>query len=934
MLTQRYQVIVLLIVVVLFGCYLLLPLGVSYVLADQLRTYGYSRVILQLGYPGWTQMDIPVVSFQQDLGEERLMISLTDAEIQYDMGLLLQGRANRIRLKDVAVHILTMHSTEATIDEKHEIKNEDEDVSPWKLLTAGDLLRSLPLIPFGELQLEHLTVFREQATGPLRKVTIDGELTSAGNEVGGHLSFRGQDTGSYSLVMAGKSASTWSATLSSERPHAVPIVSWQSRSRPTGSADIQVDGQLRIDVQELAPFIALLVPIGPELEKVTGQVALDWAGVAATEAALGSLWEDEHTRVDGQVRINVTLPALKGVAKDIALAYAGKFAGNATQAVWTMDPGVLLTATVNTQPHLIPDIVRLILPHGDQLVRIENKHVVQGALYWKDTPIRTVAQGPLQVTYGRPTGPLIATFETTKAEGRGNELILAEGAYQLDGVLPRTLTERLSAKEATGRVRGTIRLEQAHIAGLLLPPSSVTVKQIGQGVVFVSAATLSLSEPLAVECDLTPRHCIGGPLAATISAPTVRISGQPVSMTQGLLRVQEMETKDTNWTASGMVVLDEVSVDAGGEIPGPSHWVTKFSADHTGIGADLQVDLPAYRGVVTARIEQSLKTSYGVLHGTIGPVRFDGAERRLSRVIRAVSPSSDLLDGTVNATVDVTWDEAVGSQSSSGTRVTSAVARLVAENVSGYYHDYGVRGLSTSLVLRAEGLESIMMVRPAALSVAAIQSGVEVTNVKTSYQARWVLADPLPIVEMKDFQCELFGGMMTSPGLVVDLASPSFTTTFSLRNLDLAKILSVEQQRGLQGTGTLNGTLPVTITSRGMAVDDGVIEAQPPGGTIRYVSTPDSARLLSESDQQLQLVAQALNNFQYSLLRVGVKYGESGMLDLKARVEGRNPDLEKTPPIHFNLTIQEHIPTLLKSLRVVESIQGIIEKKYKRSGPL
>ena len=930
MLTQRYQVAVLLVFVVLCGCYLLLPLGASYVLAKELRAYGYSHVILQLGYPGWTQMTIPVVSFQQDLGEEQLLISLTDVEIQYDLGLLFQGRANRILLRDAAIHVLTVHSTEATTGGKQEEGNNDEESSPWKLLTAGDLLRSLPMLPFGELQLEHLTVFREQATGPLRKVTIDGELTSTGNEVGGHLSFRGRDTGSYGLVVAGNSASTWSATLSSKQPHAVPIVSWQSRSRSAGGSDIQVDGQLRIDVQELAPFIALLVPIGPELEKVTGQVALDWAGVAATEAALGSLWEDEHTRVDGQVRINVTLPALKGVAKDIALAYVGRFVGNATQAEWAMSPGVLLTATMNTQPRLIPDVVRLILPHGDQPVRIENKNVVQGTLYWKETPIRTVAQGPLQVTYGRSSGPVVATFETTRAEGRGNELILAEGAYQLEGVLPRALTERLSAKEAAGKVRGTVRLERAHIAGVLLPPSSVTVKQIGQGAVFVSGATLNLSEPLTVECDLIPRHCTGGPLAATIRIPTVRIGGQTVSMTQGQLSVLEMATKGTNWTTSGTLVIDGVSVGSGGAIPGPSHWITRFSADHTSIVADLQVDLPTYQRVVTARVEQSLRTPYGVLHGTIGPVRFDGGERRLSRFIRAVGPSSDLLDGTISATVDMTWDETGGSQSSSGTRMTSAAARLVAENVSGYYHDYGMRGLSTSMVLRAEGTESIMMVQPASLFVAALQSGVDVTNVRTSYQARWKLADPLPIVEVKDFRCDMFGGTITSPGLVVDLASSPPTTTFSLRNLDLAKILSVEQQRGLQGTGTLNGTLPVTMTSRGVVVDDGVIEAQPPGGVIQHLSTVESSRALSEPDPHLQLVAQALNNFHYKVLRVGVKYGETGMLDLSARLEGRNPDLTQTPPIHFNLTVQEHIPTLLKSLRLIEDMHGMIERKYRR----
>lgn len=933
MLTQRYQVAVLLVCVVLCGGYLLLPLGASYVLADGLRAHGYSHVVLQLGYPGWTKLNIPVVSFQQDLGEERLMISLTDAEIQYDLGQLFQGRANRVLLREVAIHVLTVHSTESGSEGKQADENDDEESSPWKLLTAGDLLRSLPILPFGELQLEHLTLFREQATGPLRKVTINGELTSAGNEVGGHLSFQGRDTGSYGLVVSGNSASTWSATLSSTRPHAAPIVSWQSRARPTDGSDIQVDGNLRINVQELAPFIALLVPIGPELEKVTGQIALDWAGVAATQAALGSLWEDAHTRVDGQIRITLTLPALKGVAKDIALAYVGRFVGNAVQAEWAMSPGVLLTATLNTQPRLIPDIVRLILPHGDQPVRIENKEVVKGTLYWKENPIRTVAQGPLQVTYGRSAGPLVATFETTKAEGRGDQLILAEGAYQLVGTLPKVFTERLSAKEAAGGVRGTVRLERTHLGAVLSPPSSMTVRQMGQGVVFVPGATLNLSEPLTVECDLVPLHCIGGPLVATIRTPAVRIGSQTVTVTQGLLSVQEMETRGANWTTSGMLVMDGLNVGAGAVIPSPSRWLTKFSVDQTGIGADLQVDLPNYEGLVTARLEQSLKTAYGVLHATIGPVQFDAAERRLSRFIRTVAPSSDLLDGTVSATVDVTWDNATGNQSSSGTRITSATARVVAENVSGYYHDYGLRGVSTSAVLRADGTESILMVQPAALVVGAFQSGVEVTNIKTLYQARWKLTDSFPIVELKDFRCEAFGGTITSPGLVADLASPPSITTVSLRNLDLAKILSVEQQRGLQGSGTLNGTLPLSITSRGVAIDDGMIEGQPPGGVIRYLSNVESSPVLSESDAPLQLVAQALNNFHYKFLRVGVKYGETGMLYLSARLEGRNPDLPQLPPIHFNLTVQEHIPTLLKSLRLIEEIPGTIERKYRRLSP-
>ena len=931
MLAQRYQIVVLLGLVALFSCYLLLPLGASYLLANTLRDHGYSHVILQLGYPGWAHMRIPVVSFQQDLGEEQLMVSLTDAEIGYDLSQLLQGRVTRIVLRDAAIHVLTVQSTEPTVQDEKDRDQLDDAESPWRLLTAGDLLRSLPILPFDELQLDHLTIFREQATGPLRRVTIDGSLTYSGREVDGHLVFRGRDTASYDLAVVGHSASTWSVTLASQRPQAAPIVSWQSQAHPNGS-QIQVKGRLQINVQELAPFIALLVPIGPELERVTGEVAIDWAGIAAAEAALSSLWEDERTHLDGNMRVNVTLPALKGVAKDIAVAYEGRFGGNAAQAEWAMSPGVLLTATINTQPRIIPEAVRWILPYGDQPVRIENRKPVQGTLYWKETPIRTVAQGPLHVTYGRTPGPLVAQFETTRAEGRGNELVSAEGAYQLEGLLPKAITERLSAKEAMGGVQGTVKLARTHVRGVLLPPSSITAKQIGQGTTLISSVTLNLSEPLAVECDLTAIHCSGGAMIATVRAPVMRISGRNIRVTRGVLRIQEAETTKASWAAQGTLSVAGVSPEPGSWWPSTSDWAVKFSADQGGIKADLRVDTPTHGEFVTARIEQPLQTAQGVMHGVIGPLTFNGNDRRLSKMIMGLPSSTDLTGGMFTATVDASWSNSFRDRITVMNAV-SATSTVVAEQLSGHYDDYVLKGLSTAMVLYTQGLESIVMTQPASIFVAAVQSGVDVANLVASYQIRWKLAEDLPIVDVRDFQCDVFGGTISSPGSVVDLAKPPVTTTFSLRNLDLAKILSVEQQKGLQGTGTLNGTLPVTITSGGIIVKDGVIEAQPPGGTIRYASTSESSKSFSESDRQLQLVAQALNNFQYSLLRVGVKYGETGMLDLNARLEGRNPDLRNTPPIHFNLTVQEHIPTLLKSLRLVEDIHGTIERKYRR-GPL
>lgn len=928
MLTHRYQIALLLGLVTVVSLYLLLPLAASYLLAQGLRQYGYKNVIVQLGYPGWSGIHIPVVSFQQDLAGESLMVSLTNAEIQYRVTQLVHGHVDQVSLPYVAVQILNL-SPPGPGEAGGVVRGRaDSDESPWSLLTAGDLLRGLPILPFDELHLDHVTIFREQATGPLRRVTISGVVMYREGGLGGHLSFQGRDTATYGLTVTGHSASTWSATLVSQRPQAVPIISWQSQAHPDGQK-IQVNGRLEVNVRELAPFIALLVPIGPELGKVTGRVAVRWAGTAAADASLASLQEDSRTHLDGQVQVNVTLPALKGVAKDIAVAYEGTFTGNAMEVGWTLDPGVLLTATVNAQPRIIPEAVRVILPHGDQPVRIENTKPVQGKLYWAETPVRMTAEGPLHVTYGLTPGPLVAEFETSRAEGVGGELVLAEGTFRVEGVLPQAVTDLLSAREAMGGFRGTVTLARTHVKGILLPSSSVTAKQIEQGVAAVSSVTLQLAEALTVQCDIAATHCSAGPATVAIRAPALRVMGRHVRMAQGTLRVQQAETTGTSWNAQGTLAMDGVALDLAPWGVPATDWTVRFVANQAGIKADLRVDAPAREGLITAKLEQPLSPAKGVLHGTIGPIGFDAAEQRLSKILTGLPLSTDITDGQLTATIDASWSGGPGD-SAQGFQVASGTAKIVADKLSGHYRDYSVKGFSATMALRADGFESIATVQPVPVTIASLQTGVEVTNLSTLLHVKWRLPNGLPVIDVKDFQCDVFGGAVTSPGLLVDLAKPPYQSTFSLRSLDLAKILSLEQQKGLQGTGTLNGTLPITITSDGLTIEDGVFEAQPPGGVIRYASTPESSKMISESDSHLHLVAQALNNFHYTLLRVGVEYAETGILDLSARLEGRNPDLKKSPPIHFNLTVQEHVPTLLNSLRLTQDIQDTVQKKFKR----
>jgi hypothetical protein len=225
-------------------------------------------------------------------------------------------------------------------------------------------------------------------------------------------------------------------------------------------------------------------------------------------------------------------------------------------------------------------------------------------------------------------------------------------------------------------------------------------------------------------------------------------------------------------------------------------------------------------------------------------------------------------------------------------------------------------------------LERIATSRPAEIKIASVNTGVEITNIAMTVQGEWDLREKLPLVEVRDFRCELLGGVATSQGVRADLAYPPYAFTVLVRQVDLSKVLSLEQQKGLQGTGLLDGSIPITVTARGLTVKDGYFEARPPGGVIQYAASPEAAKAVTQANANMQLVLQALNNFQYNVLQVGAQYVEEGTLQLKTRLEGKNPDQKRSPPIHFNLAVQENIPTLLKSLRLMGDIEESVQKKF------
>ena len=131
-------------------------------------------------------------------------------------------------------------------------------------------------------------------------------------------------------------------------------------------------------------------------------------------------------------------------------------------------------------------------------------------------------------------------------------------------------------------------------------------------------------------------------------------------------------------------------------------------------------------------------------------------------------------------------------------------------------------------------------------------------------------------------------------------------------------MVELQQQSGIEVTGQVKGSLPIQFSKDEVRIDSGTLISQGPGN-LRIFDNPafDSIKA-----QQSELAF--LENMDFTQLSSTVKLKPDGWLVLDFSLIGDNP--EKNQSLNFNYSHQENILTLLKSLRLANSIQNKIEK--------
>jgi len=279
----------------------------------------------------------------------------------------------------------------------------------------------------------------------------------------------------------------------------------------------------------------------------------------------------------------------------------------------------------------------------------------------------------------------------------------------------------------------------------------------------------------------------------------------------------------------------------------------------------------------------------------------------------------ELNNGRLNGNANLTL--------ASDQQLPTVNVELIGKGLGGIYDRTALEGLDSRLSVQVDPKQLQLELNELRLAQADPGMPVGPIQLKGRYSA--ALQTPTQgKLHLQHAEAALMGGkLQLAPGQW-SLAAESLVFPVQVQGLELEQLFILYPTEGLAGTGTLDGNLPLQIGSQGVTIEQGQLSARAPGGKLQFHS--ERIRALGRSNPAMQLVTQSLEDFRFSTLSSQVNYDRQGKLALAIRLEGQNPAIEQGRPIHFNINLEEDIPTLLASLQLTDKVSDIIKQRVQQ----
>ena len=273
----------------------------------------------------------------------------------------------------------------------------------------------------------------------------------------------------------------------------------------------------------------------------------------------------------------------------------------------------------------------------------------------------------------------------------------------------------------------------------------------------------------------------------------------------------------------------------------------------------------------------------------------------LSGISSQIENELILKQGTLSAKVEFTLPEE--------NQPFVATGKADFQEVFVKYQDYVLDNVSyqTPLTFDSAGLQ----LAESRLHIDSVDVGITIKQLETNV----IVKDSE--LRLKQVHGEIFSGEFSMGNLWLDGREQQFKINF--QDIDLAKLVAVQQQPGIQITGNIDGEMPLFVDKQGVNIEDGRMSS-PTGGKLTIVDNP-SFNAIKAQQPELAL----LENFEFSQLNSKVKLDKDGWIFFDFSIEGNNP--VKKQAVILNYSHQENIFSLLESIRLVKSVENKIEQK-------
>jgi len=142
-------------------------------------------------------------------------------------------------------------------------------------------------------------------------------------------------------------------------------------------------------------------------------------------------------------------------------------------------------------------------------------------------------------------------------------------------------------------------------------------------------------------------------------------------------------------------------------------------------------------------------------------------------------------------------------------------------------------------------------------------------------------------------------------------------------NWDLAVLADQFKLPDLKLSGVVGGEFPVLFRTGSAEIDNAVLKSVKPG-IIQYSGSPGEAA--AQADDNSKMLFDALKDFRYEVLEVGLDGNLTGQMMLKLSVLGRNPEVLGGQPFQLNIGIDSALAPLLTSTFQKPDISTAIEQ--------